>query len=292
MTVSTLVLDHVALVAPDLDTAQETYTRMGFSLSPRSSHKGRETPDGPVVTWGTGNHCAMFDSGYFEILGITDANKKCDHVRGLLDNHCGLHLIALGCEDTETEAKLLRERLGKGEDPYRMSRDVPLPGGKFAQATFSILHLPDGTFPQADLFLIKHHDADVIWHPDTLGQPNGVTELLEVTVCAEDVGATAGRLAAVLGISPHENSLERIFDLQRGSIRIVAPDSLGQRYPGINSPAISWVAGVKFAVRDLHETRNFLERRSFDVQRRAVDSIWISPDQADGAVVEFVQAVI
>ena len=40
-----------------------------------SSHKGRITPDGPVVQWGSGNHCAMFRHGYFEILGLTDPNR-------------------------------------------------------------------------------------------------------------------------------------------------------------------------------------------------------------------------
>ena len=44
-----LTLDHVALVVSDLDRASEIYSRMGFTLSSRSSHKGSLEPDGPVA---------------------------------------------------------------------------------------------------------------------------------------------------------------------------------------------------------------------------------------------------
>ena len=64
-------LDHVALVVPDLDAAAASYRRLGFRLTAKSSHKGA-LPSGEIGPWGTGNYCAMFEQGYFEILGITD----------------------------------------------------------------------------------------------------------------------------------------------------------------------------------------------------------------------------
>jgi adenine-specific DNA-methyltransferase len=67
-----LCLDHVGIVVPDLEAARQAYDRLGFRLTPRSPHEGRLTPDGPVETWGSGNHCAMFRRGYLELLGITD----------------------------------------------------------------------------------------------------------------------------------------------------------------------------------------------------------------------------
>ena len=174
-----LTLDHVALVVSDLDRASQIYSHMGFNLSPRSSHKGKLEPDGPVEPWGTGNHCAMFATGYLEILGITDKERHSEHVQVLLDEYEGLHLIALGCADADAEAESISRRLGKGEDPYAVSRDVPMTDGSSKQASFNILQLPDETFPEADFFLIEHRNKDVIWQADMLSQPNGVVGLAD-----------------------------------------------------------------------------------------------------------------
>ncbi len=282
-----LTLDHVALVVSDLDRASEIYTRMGFTLSPRSSHKGRLEPDGPVEPWGTGNHCAMFATGYLEILGITDKERHSEHVQVLLDEYEGLHLIALGCAEAEAEANNIRHRLGKGAEPYAVSRDVPMTDGSSKQATFNILQLPDESFPEADLFLIEHRNKDVIWQPDMLSQPNGVVGLSEVIVCSDDIQDTAGRLSAALGISPTGGNDTLVFELARGTIKIITPDALGVLFVDIQLPKLPWVAAVEFLTADIGATAKYLQENDFKVRQMRDDSVWIDATQADGAVVIF-----
>ncbi|MFV2091178.1 MAG: VOC family protein [Pseudomonadales bacterium] len=195
-------LDHVALVSPDLDQAYDVYTRMGFNLSPRSSHQGQLELDGPVELYGAGNHCAMFSTGYLEILGITDPERYCEHVRVLLNHYSGLHLIALGCADIERQAAALRENLGSESTSYAVSRDVPLVGGGSKEAIFKILQLPEETFPEADLFFIEHENADVLWQPELLAQPNGVVGLSRVIVCSDQWVDATERLTAALAVMP------------------------------------------------------------------------------------------
>jgi catechol 2,3-dioxygenase-like lactoylglutathione lyase family enzyme len=285
-----LTLDHVALVVSDLDRASEIYSRMGFTLSPRSSHKGSLEPDGPVEPWGTGNHCAMFATGYLEILGITDKKRHSEHVQVLLDEYEGLHLIALGCVEAEAEANNIRHRLGKGAEPYAVSRDVPMTDGSSKQATFNILQLPDESFPEADLFLIEHRNKDVIWQPDMLSQPNGVVGLSEVIVCSDDIQDTAGRLSAALGISPTGSSDSLVFELARGTIKIITRDALGVLFAGIQPPKLPWVAAVEFLTADTGATGKYLQENGFKVRKLRDDSVWIDATQADGAVVIFSRA--
>ena len=96
-----LTLDHVALVTPNLPASKISYEKLGFTLTRESSHKGRVTPDGPVVLWGSGNHCAMFERGYYEILGLTDENRFHDHFKAALNRFHGVSLIAIGCDDAQ-----------------------------------------------------------------------------------------------------------------------------------------------------------------------------------------------
>lgn len=282
-----LTLDHVALVVSDLDRAAEIYSRMGFNLSPRSSHKGKLQPDGPVEPWGTGNHCAMFATGYLEILGITDKDRHSEHVQVLLDEYEGLHLIALGCGDANAEANSIRQRLGKGEEPYAVSRDVPMTNGTSKQATFNILQLPDETFPEADLFLIEHKNKDVIWQPDMLPQANGVVGLAEVTICSDRLEDTAGRLSTALEVAPDDNGETLLFKLAHGTIKIVSPNVLGELFPDVKPPKLPWVAAMEFRVSDTDVTQQYLQDNGFSIRESGDGSVWIDAAQTDGAVVIF-----
>ena len=49
-----MVLDHVAHFLPDMAAAEEALGRMGFGLTPLSHQMHRATPDGPLVSAGTG----------------------------------------------------------------------------------------------------------------------------------------------------------------------------------------------------------------------------------------------
>ena len=281
------VLDHLALVVADLEQARKTYQRMGFTLSPRSSHKGQIIEGGPVELWGAGNHCAMFENGYFEILGITDANRHKEHVEVFLNQYQGLHLIALGCDDANDAALILRKRMGDGPAPYEVGRDIPCLDGSTLPGKFRILHLADEAFDEADLFFIEHLTPDALWQKDIINQANGVVGLKEVMICSQIPDQTCAKLSRILESKLEYNSGVASFQLARGRILIAGPDQLEKIYPGIVPPVLPWVAAVNFAVKNLEETREFLKFQGFDVHETNRHEIWIGLEQSEGAIVAF-----
>ena len=74
MTDLSLELDHVGLAINNLEVGRQAYEKLGFTLTSRSIHSGSREPGGSVEPFGSGNHCAMFEKGYFEVMGLTDPN--------------------------------------------------------------------------------------------------------------------------------------------------------------------------------------------------------------------------
>lgn len=274
-----LFLDHVAVVVPDLARAAKTYERLGFRLTPESSHKGALKPGGPLEPYGSGNHCAMFKEGYLEILGITDPKRYTGEVTPLLQRYAGLHLVALGCRDAQRAARELGSRLGAEVGIRDLGRDVPQAGGGTKPAQFRIIGLPAGTFPEAKLFLIEQVTPDVLWQPALLPQPNGVTGLAGAVLCVASPAETRQRLIRIIG--------REDLGLTRGAVEILDPPELTARY-GISPPALPMVAVARFAVSDVATTARYLRGQGIPFEERN-ECIQVTPGLAEGAIVEFVR---
>ena len=54
-------LDHVVILVRQLDKAAESWSRLGFTVSPRGTHSGH---------LGSANHTIMLGPDYIELLGI------------------------------------------------------------------------------------------------------------------------------------------------------------------------------------------------------------------------------
>jgi len=275
-----LFLDHVAVVVPDLARAAKTYERLGFKLTPESSHKGPLKPGGPLEPYGSGNHCAMLTDGYLEILGITDPKRYTGEVTPLLQRYAGLHLVALGCRDARQAARDLGQRLGAELSLRELGRDVPQIAGGTKPARFFIIGLPAGTFPEAKLFLIEQATPEVLWQPALLDQPNGVTGLAGAVLCVASPAETRERLSGIVG---REDLL-----LSRGALEVVDRAALSDRY-GIEPSALPMVAAARFAVRDVSATARYLRGQHVAFEERD-GRIWVKPEAAEGAIVEFVPA--
>jgi catechol 2,3-dioxygenase-like lactoylglutathione lyase family enzyme len=277
-----LFLDHVAVVIPDLARAGKTYERLGFRLTPESSHKGPLKPGGPLEPFGSGNHCAMFREGYLELLGITDPKRYTGEVTPQLQRYAGLHLVALGCRDARQAARDLGQRLGAELGVRELGRDVPQAEGGTKPAVFRIVSLPAGSFTEAKLFLIEHATPEALWQPALLEQPNGVTGLAGAVLCVTSPAETRQRLSRILG----REAVGGRFTLARGTIDVIDRQEFSARY-GAEPRAVPMVAAARFTVSDGDATARYL--RGKDVPFHEKDGrLWIGPEAAEGAIVEFV----
>jgi hypothetical protein len=273
-----LFLDHVAVVVPDLARAAETYERLGFRLTPESSHKGPLKPGGPLEPYGSGNHCAMFAEGYLEILGITDPKRYTGEVTPLLQRYAGLHLVALGCRDARQAARDLGNRLGAELSVRDLGRDVPQVGGGTKPGRFRIIGLPAGTFPEAKLFLIEQSTPEVLWQPALIPQPNGVIALAGAVLCVPSPAETRQRLKRIIG--------REDLGLTRGTIEIIDLRECEARYS--KPSALPMVVAVRFMVSEPAATVSYLSDQGIAFEACGED-ILVRPDLAEGAFVEFVR---
>ncbi len=284
---SSLTLDHVALVSPDLDASKEDYERLGFRLTRESAHRGKLTPEGPVEPWGSGNRCAMFRQGYFEILGVVDEKLPHDRFRALADRFHGVGLVALGCERASELYRSRKDRVPGLKPPVEIERDVPigLEGGETKLGLFRIVRAEPDAFPEADLFFIEHQTPDVLWQKSLLDHPNGVQALAGITICSEDPEETSDRFERLTLRTREEGALR--FALDEGSVEMASVDEVTARFEDVVLPAVPCVAVVTLAVADVDETRRFLKDNAV-TPHPTDDGIWVRPERTGGVVLHFV----
>jgi len=282
-----LTLDHVALVTPDLGASKKDYENLGFQLTRESSHKGRITPDGPVVPWGSGNHCVMFRRGYYEIIGLTDPSRYHEHFQAALDRFHGVSLVALGCESAEKLYESSKDRVPGLQAPVEVGRDVPY-GQTTREGLFRIVHLDEDAFPEAELFFIEQATPNVLWQKKLLSHPNGVIGLSGITFCSEVPEETAARFERCTGLGGKAVDKNPYFALDEGYVAVASVGDLAERYRDAVLPAVPCVAVVSLSVKKVDETRRFLDGNGVTPHASA-KGIWIRPERAGGVILEFVQ---
>src|SRR6185436_14596484 len=118
-----LSVDHVGVGVRELEKGRAAYARLGFQLTPLSLHSGTG-PDGRLVSWGSGNHCAMFHAGYLEVLGQVEAGGQ-GRIAQMVARYEGMHITALGCKDADATYRDLKARGAPVEPIMVLERDAP-----------------------------------------------------------------------------------------------------------------------------------------------------------------------
>ena len=281
---SALTLDHVGIAVADLDAGAAQFERLGFQLTPRGYHTlPPPAPGAAGPRTGTGNHCAMLRRGYLEVIGITDPAYQ-GRLRADLAHYEGLHIIAFGTEDAPAAAAALRQAGLKADAPRILERPIE-DDGKERLARFEIVDFPPELLPEGHFFAIRHDTPDLLWKPELLAHPNGVTGLEALTIAVADPADFAGRLGRCLGVTPARDEEGLVLRLSAGSVRVVDGAWLAGHLPG-KAPALPYVAGIGLAVADLGRTADLLKRNGVD-HARSSDALIVPPAQGCGAFIAF-----
>lgn len=286
-----LGLDHVGLILRNLEAGRATYERLGFQLTPKSTHSGSREPGGPVEHFGSGNHCAMFKKGYFEVMGLTDPDLY-STARTLLKKYEGLHIIAFDGADAETNYRILSRRFDGVEAPKRLEREVNTDSHQKepSRAVFNNVTLDPALFPEAKIIFIEHVTRELLWQPEWMEHPNGTLSLDEVALCVEDIDAVSAKFSRLLNCTPSfPTTGVSQFKLAEGKVYIMNPATVTKWIPGVAPPSIPSVVGVGFRVRNLDTTRRLLDMNSVAYQSHSYPGIWIHPEITGGAVISFMQ---
>lgn len=210
-----LQLDHIGFIVEDLDAARGLFQGLGFTLTPRADHTRRDAA-GQVVPAGSAQHSAMFDTGYIELMQITDAAAG-HPLTPAMRERFGLHVLALGTEDA-TRCHAERQRADLAVRPVMdWSRPVATPE-RSGLARFIFFDLPWSPGDPSYICWVQHATPQLLRSPSLLRHANGVHTLRGL----EYRGSTASLL-------PWAHRLE-----QAGAIRHAHPIIAGGLRMGLD----------------------------------------------------------
>ena len=286
---SAVKLDHIGVAINDLERGRAAYARLGFQLTPRSMHRGSPTPGAPVVPFGSGNHCAMFQEGYLEIVGLTDPTIF-SNIKPLVARYEGAHIVAFGVESADTTYQELAGRGIPIEAARQLERDAAYgpQGRELRRAAFRNMYFDPAAYPEARLLYIEHLTRDVLWQPHLLDHPNGVVALRDIFLCVPEARAAADKYSTLFGVASQEVTAgEWRISLAHGQVWIATLEAWARRAPGAVVPALPAPAGIGFSAKSIAAVRELLARNGVEARDGLDGGIWVPPEHACGAAIYF-----
>jgi catechol 2,3-dioxygenase-like lactoylglutathione lyase family enzyme len=233
-------VDHVVIAVRDLDRAECTFERLGFTLTPRGFH-----------TLGSANHCIMFGSDYIELLALPRRNPALAYYADFLAKGEGLAALALATDNADAAYAELGAAGIAADAPLDFSRPVRLSDGE-QDAAFRIVQLPPALTPGCRTFLCQHYTRELVWRPEYRTHSLGVTGLAAVAVVAEDAVAAARDYARLFDTATEQIDEGLLVSTGSAPIALCTRGRLGRRLPGVELPvrARPMVAALFLRVAD------------------------------------------
>lgn len=220
-----LGLDHVVILARDLERARETYARLGFTLTARGFH-----------TLGSQNHCIMFERDYIELLAVPRPHPAMQYYTSFLARGEGLAAVALACDDANAAHAELHAAGIEADPPLDFSRPVLRPDGTY-DASFRIVQLPIEQSPGCRMFLCQHFTREVVWRREDQVHPLGATALAGLAVIVDEPHRAAASYAKAFDVAPQRFEDGLLVPTGSAPIALGTRSKLGHRLDGVGLPA-------------------------------------------------------
>jgi len=243
-------------------------------------------PGEPEVPYGTGNRCAIFPNNYLEIVAHVDKDRFDFGMSSFLSRFEGAHIICFGCGDANVVHERVTNEGFTTSGVIPLQRNVDTPEGE-KTAKFDCVHFPRDETPEGLIQAAHHRTPEYIHQDRYLGHPNRVIALSDVIICVDDADEFETKYAKLTGRTAVRNGVKRVFALPLVSkISIIAADDIQQVLPGVEPPAIPYIAGYGMATADLEGMRTRLEERGIPFDEH--DGSFIVPAKtAFGASIVF-----
>ena len=202
------VLDHVVInVADRLDEASALYRRLGFQLSERGHH-----------TLGSSNHLAVFGENYLELLGYEPGRG--DRRKDLWQAPTGLTGLVWKTQDAESAWMHLQRQDLDGDAPAAFHRPVTLPDGEASEAHFRTVRLRPTLILNGRSFFCQHDTPHAVWQAAWQTHPNGVRDISEFVIVAQDPALSAQVYSHLFGADRILACQDGAFVLKAGEAKV------------------------------------------------------------------------
>jgi catechol 2,3-dioxygenase-like lactoylglutathione lyase family enzyme len=274
-------VDHVVIGVADLDNAEATYRRLGFTLSPRARHS---------AAMGTANHTIMLEHDYFELLAVltpTDRNARWREALTLGEGVVGMAAA------TPSAAAAREAWRAVGFDPGEVvafSRALERPGGVRTEARFETVSLPKETLPALSLFACGQLTREAVWLPELMSHPNTAVAIRKLSLSAPDPAAASREWARAFPGSVTSSIAGGMrIRLPRHAIDSLEPHAAAQRYRLGRSLGRAKCVALDFGVRSMNACREALAQGGVKAEPDG-DGIAIRADEACGVVITMAPA--
>jgi hypothetical protein len=288
-------MDHVGVGVLDLKAATESFTRLGFVVSPGGRHPG-----------GTENNMIFFpDGSYLELLGVYDSVKAADITAAIRKREGeGALFAGLGVGSAARIATALTERslpiVGPTAGTIKLPGDTDTPPDRWWIVAFK-----DQTWPWSSIFFVEYeprfleHAKAGFQAQGAYAHPNSATRLHAVWFAAVHADSFATMLEQTgmgLGASVQVEKFgasARVATLQTGAIAVLQTSATTHRRGDEFPPGGSGVMGVTIAVKSLDSVLHSLKMSGGPNHEPYAGlfgrSVLVGPIQAHGAWVEFAE---
>src|SRR5262245_42158251 len=283
-------IDHVMICVPDLQHGIDTYTRLGFNVSPGGVHLGQSTH----------NAIAFHEEDYLELLSPRDRDEYlAGHPGGglleFLAQGGGLRYIAVQSDDLVADVAQMRQRGVEVSDPSEGGRQTPTSqilrwkaatlGPRYSLPIFFIEHLTP--LPE------RRQAAQAAPHP------NEVLRVDRVYITVADVATAAATYSHVLGMPVPKvqrgaviKADMAVFDLGPTGLTVAQPaepgpaaDAFARRGPG-PFQVLYRTSSMDAAARWMAD--HGLPPPARGVRNTGEQAMLVGPEQACGAYIGFV----
>lgn len=271
-------LDHVVVMVDGIDAAEAAYGRLGFQVQPRGFHK----------KLGTANHLMIFDTDYFEILGIVEDTEFNAERREWLKGGGGLANVALATDGADVAYEAFKVAGLNPDAPLFFDRAVEV-AGKTELAKFRTVRIPKDNMPVVGFFVCEHQTPEFVYRPEWAAHPNGARGILGVTVIAEQPAKWIPELEKYFGPGSVKREGEGlVVDTGTQPIRYMTPKDYAVRYPGITPVrAGDHPALLTIRVENLAACEALLKKNGVKFTKPDSGRLVIPPSEAAHLTLEF-----
>ena len=259
-------IDHVVILARNLDAALPAFERMGFNPTPRGHH-----------SIGTQNHCLMLRRDYVELLSVVRPHPVTQYFADFLARGDGLAAVAFATDDAGAAYEGLRQAGIAADEPVDFSRPVQTPEGP-RDARFRVVQLPVDATPGMRTFLCQHFTPELVWLPEHVEHAVGACGIVGLTVGSSDPGATAAAYGALLDEPAVQEAGAHV--LQVGQARLRFAQASGAAIASAAAPAR--VEALHLQVADLARAEASLRNGGVPYRREADGTLSMTADAACG----------
>jgi hypothetical protein len=232
----------------------------------------------------------IFDTDYFEILGIVEDTPFNAERRQWLKGGGGLANVALATDGADLAFDAFKTAGLDPDAPLSFDRAVEV-AGRTEQAQFRTVRIPKTNMPVVGFFVCEHVTPQFVYRAEWAKHPNGARGIAGVTVISEQPARWAAELEKYFGggsVRGEDGGI--VVDTGTQPIRYFTREDYAARYPGItpvrpgDHPAL-----LSIRVDSLGACEALLAGNGVKAVKPDAARLLVPPSEAAHLTIEFVQ---